>query len=339
MKNLLLTISFLFLVTFAVSNAHAAKRGGEGVGGGDQCENRIKVIRADLRAWLQTSEPANLKFPERVEASTYTAGMIEQIDKAKIKCVGPGDEGFPVSVDGVPKTCRFDKSTWSSTITCDSAKLLGLNEEGQYGQTHHEYAGLAGFENPDGSSSNYDLSNQISYSLETVSVKKLGRVKHIAKTGMREVFGDEAKKIGTRLIETLERSEFTDCTFILIPDSIHEITSKQVIVRNPKYPQADVYNYYPARYSIQGYSDHLFIKAGSSPILQTYGAHNFTTRFNGQVLRGNFEATYFFDPSGTNIVKVFFEQTASVVYPVGPINDPGTETRLEKVSHLECHAK
>ncbi|MCM2322652.1 MAG: hypothetical protein NDJ90_05275 [Oligoflexia bacterium] len=151
----------------------AFARGVGAGGGGDTCEDRIKVIRDDLQSWIQKSGPADLTLPTGVSVEQYSGSMLSAIGATKLRCVGPNDEGFPVLVNGTPKICRFDQGDETGLITCDLAKFNSLGEADQYVLVHHEYAGMAGIEPPNGADSNYDVSNQISQYLVNVTVKKL----------------------------------------------------------------------------------------------------------------------------------------------------------------------
>ncbi len=107
--------------------------------------------------------------------------MLVEIKKAKIRCVGEGDEGYPVKVGQTPKTCRFDKTEETSDITCDMNKLEATSESNQYVLIHHEFAGLAEIEPPDGESPDYQVSNQISGFLESRVIKMLAVKKTVEK--------------------------------------------------------------------------------------------------------------------------------------------------------------
>ena len=173
MKNLnLIFASFLAFTIFSPQAFSAAKKGNEGSGGGDICENRIKNIRDDLSEWIRNGGPNNLKFSEGVNASQYSYAMLDQIERAKVKCVGKGDVGYPVKVNETPKVCRFDAVNEGS-ITCDFTKFQETSESDQYVLIHHEYAGLAKLENPNGADSTYALSNQISNYLVNQVIRKL----------------------------------------------------------------------------------------------------------------------------------------------------------------------
>jgi hypothetical protein len=145
----------------------------EGRGGGDQCENRVLMIGADLKTWIMNGGARHLKLPVDVSLDGYSKGMLQEIRNAKIRCVQKGEPGYPVEINGTPKTCRFDKKDNWRQITCDSEKFQKISETEQYILIHHEYAGLADIERPDNERSHYEVSNQISGYLEDQVVKKL----------------------------------------------------------------------------------------------------------------------------------------------------------------------
>lgn len=176
MKQLRASIALaLFLLPFTMAFAAKGGDGGStGVnGGGDLCENRIKVIRDDLQRWIFEGGPAGLDLPKEVSVAKYAQAMLDQIAKAKIKCVGAGDADYPVAINGTPKVCRFDKTETESQITCDFLKFQATNESDQYVLIHHEFAGLANLESPKLEDSVYSLSNQITGYLVDQVVKKL----------------------------------------------------------------------------------------------------------------------------------------------------------------------
>jgi hypothetical protein len=147
--------------------------GSEGTGGGDLCEDRIKLVRDDIKEWIVKGGPNGLKLPEGLSVETYSKGMLEQIRKTKISCVGQKDRGYPVEVYGTPKVCRFDRDANSSLVTCDFEKFQKMSESDQYVLVHHEFAGLADYERPNRDDSDYRISNQISANLASQIVKKL----------------------------------------------------------------------------------------------------------------------------------------------------------------------
>lgn len=163
----------LFLAIIATHSISAHAGGGVSIGGGDLCEDRIKVIGADLLDWIRQGGPDALNLPAGISVEQYSSKMIEVIQKTKIRCVGAHDLGYPVEVDGTPKTCRFDKRAHETRITCDFQKFRFLSVSDRYVLIHHEYAGLSGIEQPKGDDSTYEVSNQISEFLENnaLSVK------------------------------------------------------------------------------------------------------------------------------------------------------------------------
>ena len=150
-------------------NAYA----GQDRGGGDMCENRIKIIRDDLNEWIIKGGADDLDFSSDTTLEQYKTKMLKEISNAKIKCVSEKDPGYPVEINGTPKDCRFDKNSKASYITCDSEKFSKLSDSDQYVLIHHEYAGLARIEIPNRDDSNYNVSNQISEYLEETIIKKL----------------------------------------------------------------------------------------------------------------------------------------------------------------------
>lgn len=171
MKNLILIA--MTLSTLYSTAAFAKSKGAGSSGGGDICEDRIKTIRSDLREWINKGGPKSLKLPAGLLLEQYSENMLEKINNANIKCVGEDDQDYPVTINGTPKTCRFDLYDKASRITCDYKKFASLSETEQYVLIHHEYAGLAFVEIPNGDDSVYDVSNQLSKYLVNVVSKKL----------------------------------------------------------------------------------------------------------------------------------------------------------------------
>jgi hypothetical protein len=158
--------------------------GGANGGGGDLCEDRIKVITQDLTAWLVGGGPLklNLATPEgrQISAEDVQSRMLKEIQKApRVSCVGPGDQGYPVLVNGYPKECKSEVSPQGATrIICDREKFYsGLkdpeNDPNQYRIVYHEFATLAGLEVPNQDDSNYFFSDQITGFLENHYVARL----------------------------------------------------------------------------------------------------------------------------------------------------------------------
>lgn len=179
-KTLFAAVLLTNLSTFAQGlNAQLSKengslsKGGVATGGGDLCEDRIQSIRDDLKKWIIEGGSQTLKLPAGFTAQKYKDEMLEKIQTTSVRCVGNGDAGYPVTVEGSAKVCRFDRSGSANLITCDYKKFQDMSESNQYVLVHHEYAGLADVERPNGSDSDYSVSNQISGSLVDQVVKKL----------------------------------------------------------------------------------------------------------------------------------------------------------------------
>lgn len=155
--------TYLFTLTTFLFSALAFAGNGTS-GGGDVCEQKIQFVRDSLKSWINKGGPRTLNFTSPVTIESYSSQMKTELEQAKIRCVKAGDNGYPVQVNNTPKVCRFDKSATDSVITCDFASFAGNNPislNDQFTLIHHEYAGLAGLENPSEESSSYWLSSQI----------------------------------------------------------------------------------------------------------------------------------------------------------------------------------
>lgn len=167
-KNLLICTT---AVTFAALSAIA---GPGKSGGGDECENQLNEIKKDFLLWISEGGHMSLDLMGRISHEQYAKKMKAEIERSHFACVGPGDKGYPVIVNGTPKVCKFEKTQNQSFFKCDINKFLLLNKEQQYRKYHHEIAGLVGIEQPVQNkpyASTYDISNQLS--LETVVVEKV----------------------------------------------------------------------------------------------------------------------------------------------------------------------
>ena len=175
-KSVVLGLAFL---AFQAAHASDGDRGGNG---GDPCENKIKTIGLDIDSWIAQGGP-ELSMPKLdlsqssqvgLNYAQYGSEMRAAITAAHIGCVGPGDHEYPVLVGNSQKTCKnLVDSSGMSRIICDRNLFKDLSPNEQYTLVHHEYAGLAGIELPNGDSSNYPISNQIAANLQDEVVKKL----------------------------------------------------------------------------------------------------------------------------------------------------------------------
>jgi hypothetical protein len=152
---------FLILAPFMMSSQVFAGEGSSVRGGGDPCESRFKIVRDDINLWIHQGGAGTLDLPLGLSADQYAHAMLDKLGSASVKCVGPGDSGYPVTIQGTPKVCRFDIGPKGGQITCDYEKFLSANNTEKYVLVHHEYAGLAGIEVADQADSQYGISNQI----------------------------------------------------------------------------------------------------------------------------------------------------------------------------------
>jgi hypothetical protein len=214
MRNVYRNLAFVAFAiltanTFA-SQSHAAHEGGSSPGGGDMCEDRIKLIRDDIGAWINKGGPASLKLPAGITVSDYSQRIASAISKAQIECVTQGDQHYPVEVFGRPKVCRFEPS--ENLITCDFVKFNSTNEVEQYRLIHHELAGLAGLELPDRADSHYGISNQITSFLKNEIVKRLAIVPiAITEDGWETPTQDKAGFIMKHVSTSVKLTKYRNC--------------------------------------------------------------------------------------------------------------------------------
>ncbi|MFL5813961.1 MAG: hypothetical protein ACJ763_10325 [Bdellovibrionia bacterium] len=162
--GLLLASCFAATITPAL-----AGKGGETGGGGDICEDRFKTVRDDIRFWIEKGGSDHLKLAFDPAIPPYRSAMSDKIVRAQISCTSD-----KVMVGTSEKTCKnYIDQSGTPRILCNSARFMATSESDQYVLVHHEYAGLAGLETPDGESSNYAISNQLTGFLEDQVVKKL----------------------------------------------------------------------------------------------------------------------------------------------------------------------
>lgn len=172
-------MKWIFIALTALSLPAFASEGTRG--GGDACEERFKAVRNDISDWIADGGGDGLQLPSGWTKTKYSKKMTSSLATARIQCVGKGDRGYPVEIDGVPKICRFDISSKSTWITCDLTKFMSLSETDQYRLVHHEYAGLVGLESPRGSDSFYEVSDQITNDLVDETHKKLAVGRRVGK--------------------------------------------------------------------------------------------------------------------------------------------------------------
>jgi len=161
----LLTIS---LTTFAAS-------GGKIGNGGDICEDKIKIIRDDIRSWILQGGSKGLELPEDISLKDYNKLMLASFN-AIINC---SDE--KIFIGSAEKTCKnFEDENGYNSIQCNFERFNKTTMDDQYKLVHHEYAGISGFEVNNDEESDYRISNQIMAFLDYHVVKKLSILKPIS---------------------------------------------------------------------------------------------------------------------------------------------------------------
>lgn len=211
-------INLCILLSMLTLNAYA----GQDRGGGDLCENRIQVIRDDIANWIRNGGPNGLEGL-KVPVSEYSTKMSKYLSTSinkngsvssytDIECIHS-----PIKVQGREKVCRFDNRLLGPKITCYYEAFLDektISEDEQYQLIHHEYAGLAGLENPDGSQSTYVISDQISSFLEVQTIRKLA-VKNKANLNNEQV-SLYTKRIAAAIKQQQrsDRSDHLECRLV-----------------------------------------------------------------------------------------------------------------------------
>ena len=78
MKNLFVFALTLHLAAISFGSGCFAE-GSSVRGGGDQCENRIKIIRDDLRDWMDQGGHKGLVLPPGLTMTQYFGNMLREI--------------------------------------------------------------------------------------------------------------------------------------------------------------------------------------------------------------------------------------------------------------------
>jgi len=137
--------------------------------GGDACERRFKEVRGDLTSWIQKGGAGALTFAKGQNAEAYAPSMLGWIRDAKVSCTSE-----KLRVGATEKVCVNETNgRGDARITCQREAFLALSVNEQYRLTHHEYAGLAGFESNAGEASSYVLSDQLTGYLDSYATKRL----------------------------------------------------------------------------------------------------------------------------------------------------------------------
>jgi hypothetical protein len=249
-------MAFTILTANAFATQSHAHEGGSSPGGGDMCEDRIKLIRDDIGAWINKGGPASLKLPTGITVSDYSQRMTNAISKAQIECVTQGDHHYPVEVFGRPKVCRFEPS--ENLVTCDFVKFNSTSEAEQYRLIHHELAGLADLEQPDRADSHYDISNQITSFLKNEVVKRLAIVSPSpTEDGWETPTKDEARIIIGYASTSIKQTTYRNCQ-VRVQDNSANQSSDNFILGDSNKPEHKWVMFYG------NFTKYKFVTEGSS---------------------------------------------------------------------------
>ena len=130
-------------------------------------------VKTDLLRGFLTDKYLELKLGE-IDAKQLKKDMVLALQSTKVFF-----DNKPIVVKSSPKPCENFRRSGMRYIHCNfnvyTAMMKNYTPEEQYKMEAHEYFGVAGdkgYESDVAGISNYPLSSQISYSLQTVSVKK-----------------------------------------------------------------------------------------------------------------------------------------------------------------------
>jgi hypothetical protein len=318
-------------------------------GGGDLCEDRIKTIRTDIKSWIEKRGSDDLSLPSSMTTSQYSDAMLDAISKAKITCVGPGDKNYPVEVQGAAKVCKFRGSGATSQITCDFNKFQSMTESDQYILIHHEYAGIAGIESPNGAESNYDVSNQITDYLVDQVVKRLAVKRPSDPNDVEEVSGARAVQLTEMLILALRNTSFKKSNCAYVEQTLYGVeaqcengsrTEVRFLFTLPINAVRTQILRDPYSYACQSVTrpipEKLFLaREGSSAVLIAKGNSYQVNDMPGYSSR-YIETKYFLNLKGDKVQKVLFNVVGEIERNVGSALKPEVKRVGEVVEKHTC---
>ena len=163
-------LAFLALTALtALTYPAPAQAADKVLNGGDACERRFIEVRDDLTAWIQKGGARALSFAKGQGSEAYGAAMLGAMARARVSCTAD-----TLRVGASEKVCVNESdSSGNARIVCQRDAYLALSVNEQYRLTHHEYAGLAGFETNEGETSNYELSDQLTGYLDSYLTQRL----------------------------------------------------------------------------------------------------------------------------------------------------------------------
>lgn len=181
--------SSLTALSLAIILSGQVSRAGSDSHGGDvQCDALIRRIADELKTWITNQGPelgpldlSTSRNPSR-NAHAYTLPEYDSTMTAMLSrtldpnCLSPkdGTAVYPVNVLGRDKICVNNVDESGVHITCDRSLFMGLSDDLQYQQIHHEFAtNIPGLEPDFGPLSTYQISSQLSGAITTELVHRL----------------------------------------------------------------------------------------------------------------------------------------------------------------------
>ena len=348
MKRLALTI-FAFASMNAIAASAQANEGGSSPGGGDICEDRIKLIRDDIAQWIKDGGSLRLQLPAGVSQQTYKQSMTDAIARSRVKCTTQ-----TVKVYGTEKTCAYNPG--SAQIICNYDRFNSMKSiDDQYILVHHELAGLAQVERPNRDDSDYSISNQISGSLEEIKTKHLV-VNPTVVTGSRGgvLSPQQVNSTLPRLQAALVKAQFTDCDVDIQTEK--EMNNQDFDQYGPPFRLRCVADPSPLRwFAFKSKSNNsafalwpgkvddcggdwrdtesLFLDPANPNTLHQVGQF---TIWNGWE---DYKVTYVLSTDAKTIKEINFNVTGTVFQDAGTILDPTRRTKSEYVKNFSCHAR
>jgi hypothetical protein len=161
------------MVAFAAVSAQAQDFGGRN--GGDPMELQFREVAMDIQQWIAKGGAQALTLPAIVTLESYQSQMTTALNEGVVNFTTN-----TITVNGVEKVCMNQPEL--KLIQCNVDRFKVTTESEKYVLVHHEYAGLAGLETNTGAKSDYSISEQLTASLEKVTVLKLA-VKSLVSNG------------------------------------------------------------------------------------------------------------------------------------------------------------
>ncbi|MGZ3747897.1 MAG: hypothetical protein ACXWRE_11075 [Pseudobdellovibrionaceae bacterium] len=207
------SIICLIICQMAAITALAEVGPGGGNGGDLECDAEIRKIvgnpndSGSLHYWIENNgaeigplDLSSSQFPVKnaglakpYSFNEYKASMLNLLAKPLISsCVSSGDKAYPVAIGDSSKICVSKLEIDGFHLRCDAVKFLGMDQDHQIQQIHHEFAtNVPGLEPDRGPISTYRLSTQLGKFTVTIAERRLGLVS--GKQTSAEIIQDDSQ--------------------------------------------------------------------------------------------------------------------------------------------------